>query len=195
MKKIVLVITMLGIILSCQKEEIDPKQTVTDIDGNQYRTIQIGTQVWMAENLKSSKYCNGDPIPNINDAIQWSNLTTGAWSIYPIQILHSYGKFYNWYAVDDARNICPCNWHVPTDAEWTVLLEFLEWKSGDFSPLPGGLRLPSGSFHGIGEFGYWWTSTEDDTEYAWYVGYDIVFGDFYLPWSKGNGMSVRCLKD
>jgi uncharacterized protein (TIGR02145 family) len=128
MKKIVLVITMLGIILSCQKEEIDPKQTVTDIDGNQYRTIQIGTQVWMAENLKSSKYCNGDPIPNINDAIQWSNLTTGAWSIYPIQILHSYGKFYNWYAVDDARNICPCNWHVPTDAEWTVLLEFLEWK-------------------------------------------------------------------
>lgn len=186
---------MLGVILSCQKEENEPTPTVTDIDGNQYRTIQIGTQVWMAENLKTSKYCNGDPIQNIDDAIQWANLTTGAWSHYNIEIENRYGKFYNWYAVDDARNICPCNWHVPTKAEWTVLLDFLEGKSGDFSPLPGGIRYSHGSFDSIGEFGYWWSSTEDGIDYAWFVGYDIVFSSGDLPWPKKWGMSVRCLKD
>ena len=98
---------------------------VTDIDGNNYNTVIIGEQEWMSENLKTTKYCNGDglPINNNNSTGTWGNLTVGAWNISPNY--PNNGKFYNWYAVADNRNICPCNWHVPSDSEWTILENYL----------------------------------------------------------------------
>jgi hypothetical protein len=93
--------------------------SLIDIDGNEYKTISIGTQTWMAENLKTTKYRNGDPIPNVTDDTEWGKLSTGAYCDYDNIPDNSaiYGKLYNWYAVDDSRNIAPTGWHVPTDKE------------------------------------------------------------------------------
>lgn len=101
--------------------------TVTDIDGNVYNTVTIGTQVWMKENLKTTRYRNGNTIPtNLSDA-QWHSTTTGAYSIYNNDPNNNnkYGKLYNWYAASDSRNIAPVGWHVPTAAEWETLINYL----------------------------------------------------------------------
>ncbi|MCX5897629.1 MAG: fibrobacter succinogenes major paralogous domain-containing protein [Proteobacteria bacterium] len=105
--------------------------TVTDIDGNVYKTVIIEGQEWMAENLKTTKYDNGDPVPEVSDNTQWSSLTTGAWSYYNNDEKYNdrYGKLYNWYAADDSRNVCPAGWHVPSDEEWTVLTDYLGGES------------------------------------------------------------------
>ena len=94
---------------------------LTDIDGNIYKTVQIGNQIWMAENLRVSRYRNGDLIPNVTDNEKWGEFETGAWCNYDNNpnLNSEYGKLYNWYAVADSRNIAPAGWHVPTDAEWT----------------------------------------------------------------------------
>ncbi len=114
-----LTITIWGICIGCCN--------VTDIDGNIYKTIKIGNQCWMAENLKVTKYRNGDAIPNVTDGSTWSNMTTGAYSNYDNNTnnVTTYGKLYNWYAINDSRNIAPEGWHVPSDAEWKVLEMFL----------------------------------------------------------------------
>ncbi len=107
--------------------------SVTDIDGNTYQTVQIGAQVWMKENLKVSKYRNGDPIPtNLTDAA-WGSATTGAFAIYNNDSANNtiYGKLYNWYAVADSRNLCPVGWHVPTDGEWKTLEIYLGMSASD----------------------------------------------------------------
>jgi uncharacterized protein (TIGR02145 family) len=101
--------------------------TVTDIDGNVYQTIKIGDQWWMAENLKVTHYRNGDPIPNVTDPGEWTALSTGAYCEYDNDIDNAavYGRLYNWYAVDDSRDIAPDGWHVPSDAEWMQLEMYL----------------------------------------------------------------------
>jgi len=97
--------------------------TLTDQDGNTYATIAIGTQTWMAENLRTTTYANGDPIPHVPDTAGWAALTTGAWSHVENTpgYLQAYGRLYNSYAVMDPRNVCPTGWHVPSDEEWQVL--------------------------------------------------------------------------
>jgi uncharacterized protein (TIGR02145 family) len=97
--------------------------TVTDIDGNVYQTVTIGGQEWMAENLKVIHYCNGDSIPNVTDAGVWTSLTTGAFCEYNNNVnnVATYGRLYNWYSVNDSRNIAPAGWHVPSDADWKQL--------------------------------------------------------------------------
>jgi uncharacterized protein (TIGR02145 family) len=102
--------------------------TVTDIDGNTYATIQIGAQEWMQENLKTSRYRNGDLIPTGLSNTQWQNTTSGAYAIYndSAQYNNIYGKLYNFYAVADPRGLCPAGWHVPTDSEWNQLVKFLD---------------------------------------------------------------------
>ncbi len=101
--------------------------TITDIDGNVYRTVTIGTQIWLAENLKVTHYRNGDDIPNVTDGTTWWGLTTGAYCEYnnDINYVATYGRIYNWFAVADSRNVAPIGWHVATDDEWKQLEMFL----------------------------------------------------------------------
>ena len=106
--------------------------TVLDIEGNSYSTVKIGDQVWMAENLKTSKYRNGEPISNVADNTQWTNIpigdySQGAYCNYSNNAANAdtYGRLYNWYAVTNSRNICPQGWHVPSDAEWKKLEAYL----------------------------------------------------------------------
>ncbi|MBM3410438.1 MAG: hypothetical protein FJY18_02250, partial [Bacteroidetes bacterium] len=121
---------------------------VSDVDNNTYNTVQIGTQCWTQSNLKVSKYRNGDNISNITDNIAWSQTSTGAWCNYNNSSANDalYGKLYNWYTVNDSRGLCPTGWHVPSDAEWTTLTDFLggasvaggKMKSTATQPTPGG---------------------------------------------------------
>lgn len=101
--------------------------TITDIDGNTYNTVQIGSQCWMADNLKTTTYHNGVPIPKISNDNDWSNLTTGAYVWYGNNIDWKglYGALYNWYATIDANELCPTGWHVPTNDEWTQLTYYI----------------------------------------------------------------------
>ena len=199
---------------------------ITDIDGNTYKTVYIGGQQWMAENLKVSKYSDGTTIPNIPDNIQWQNNTTGAWSYYNNDVANNakYGKLYNWVAASKTTNgnksVCPTGWHVPTDAEWTVLTDYLggesiaggkmkevgttNWNSPNtdatntslFTGLPGGYRYYGGNYGGIGNYGYWWSSTESYPFTAWHRSLVSISGVAYRTNSyKEYGLSVRCLRD
>ena len=118
---------VLSLFLSCSDDSVtangDRTDTITDIDGNVYEIIKIGNQWWMAENLKVTRYSNGDAIPNITDGSEWTNLTTGAYCVYNNENNNNstYGLLYNWYAIADGRNIAPEGWHIPTDAEWKEL--------------------------------------------------------------------------
>jgi uncharacterized protein (TIGR02145 family) len=107
--------------------DITVYRTVTDIDGNVYRTVKIGSQWWMKENLKVTRYRNGDAIPNVTDSIDWLNLTTGARCDYDNDDnnVATYGRLYNWCAVNDSRSIAPAGWHVPGDEEWKKLEMYL----------------------------------------------------------------------
>ena len=195
--------------------------TVTDIDGNIYNTIQIGDQVWMSENLKTSLYRNGGSIPNVTDNTLWSNSTIGAWSYYNNNVSNNaiYGKLYNWYTTL-GDTLCPTGWGVPTDAEWTTLTDSLGgesvagrkmkskgityWSSqssgtdnsSGFSALPGGFRS-SGSFYSIRDYAWFWSATEIGSSYAWsrylyYLGGNVVR---YNDLKQSVGASVRCLRD
>jgi uncharacterized protein (TIGR02145 family) len=167
-------------------------QTVTDIDGNTYNTVQIGNQVWMSENLKTSRYRNGGSIPYVVGNADWQALTTGAWSNYDHDAANDpiYGKLYNWYTTL-GDTLCPTGWGVPTDAEWTILTTYLGgesvaggkmksigtayWSSPNtgatnesgFSVLPGGFRYDVGSFNYIRNYAFFWSATEYDVNGAW----------------------------
>lgn len=122
------VLIIFGILIfnvSCKKDPTssDDPITLTDIDGNVYKTVVIGEQVWMAENLKVTHYRNGEVIPNVTGGSEWSNVSTGAHCSFDnggINI-NIYGLLYNWYAVNDNRKIAPEGWHIPTDDEWKHL--------------------------------------------------------------------------
>lgn len=105
-----------------------PLTTITDIDGNVYNVVTIGNQCWMAENLKTSKYNNGDLITSGLNNSNWSTATTGAWSAYNTSLQHDiiFGKLYNWYTVIDSRGVCPTGWHVPGEDDWNELTKFLD---------------------------------------------------------------------
>ena len=115
-------------------------QTVTDIEGNVYKTVKIGTQEWMAENLKTTKYNDGTAIPKMQSVEDQSGLTTGSYTIYShsrvnglnsdAEVLDAYGALYNWYAVETG-NLCPAGWRVPTDEEWTTLTDYIGESAGD----------------------------------------------------------------
>ena len=194
---------------------------VIDIDLNIYNTVQIGTQVWMSENLKTTRYRNGGSIPNVTDNATWGNLTTGAWSYYNNADSNNaiYGKLYNWYTTL-GDTLCPTGWGVPTDAEWTTLTNFLGGESvaggkmktignaywndpntgadntSGFSVLPGGYRNSLGSFFNIRDLAFFWSATEIDNDYAWNRTLYNNFGTVYrFSNSKSVGASVRCLRD
>jgi uncharacterized protein (TIGR02145 family) len=191
-------------------------------DGNNYTSVVLGNgQEWMAENLRSTIYANGDPIPNVQDQVQWNSLTTGAWvhSNNDIQFDNPYGKLYNRYAVNDSRNICPTGWHVPTDSDWDLFTNYLGgvavaggkmklagtlyWLSPNtdatnesgFSGLPGGARTPVGfgGNPGTGSVGLYWTSSIGSNPKD--LNYNDSWLSFTYPASDSWGASVRCLKD
>jgi len=195
-------------------------QTVKDIDGNVYKTVTIGTKVWMAENLKTTKYNDGTAIPLVADDKAWEALTTPAYCWYNNDATankKTYGALYNWYTVN-TKKLCPTGWHVPTDAEWTTLTTYLggesvaggklketgitHWTTPNtgatnetgFTALPGGSR--NGAYYFIGYYGSWWSATEYDAIIAWYryLYYykSTVTRDNY---AKQVGFSVRCLRD
>jgi len=199
--------------------------TVTDIDGNIYQTVKIGDQWWMAENLKVTHYRNGDTIPNVTESSQWINLSTGAYCAYNNNEANAeiYGYLYNWFAVNDDRNIAPDGWHIPTVDEWKILVDFLGgyevaggkmkeagtlyWNQPNtdatnesgFNALPGGMRLGEDEFFtSIRAYGFWWTVTE-------FQGMATHAYNKYLKshtgmistntYGKKNGYSIRCVKD
>lgn len=195
---------------------ISSNAVVKDIDGNIYKTIKIGNQWWMAENLKVTHYRNGDEIPCLTDDDKWDN-NNGAYCYYnnDSSNIRKNGMLYNWFAVNDSRKIAPKGWHIPSDEEWQVIVDYLggdtlaggKMKSigtieGDlnengFSALPGGYRYNHGTFDGIGTNSYFWSSTESSGGNAWYrylyYGNSVVYRDD-SGWKQG-GYSVRCVKD
>ena len=207
--------------------------TLTDIDGNTYNTVQIGTQVWMAEDLKVTHYPNGDAIPNVTDNADWGNLeddnTADAYCFYNNDNTTDYGALYTYAAAigdnwvrDNVENqgVCPDGWHLPTDAEWTTLTDYLggqivaggkmkeigttHWSSPNegadnssgFSALPSGNRTSNGNFYHLGDSNYWWSATEDNSNNAYsrkprYNNAEVIRGIVY----KSCGFSVRCVRD
>jgi uncharacterized protein (TIGR02145 family) len=204
----------------------NPDNTVSDTvftdarDGKKYDIVKINSQVWMSENLNASTYRNGDPIRYARTPEEWVDAAEkkeGAWCYYDNDPKNGefYGKLYNWYAVNDSRGLAPKGYHIPIDAEWTVLIDKLggediagqkmKSKSGwtgdtngsnssGFTGLPGGYCANDG-FYGITGSGYFWSSSEG-TGSAWYRflygGNTKVYKDLY---NKEYGLSVRCLRD
>jgi len=199
--------------------------TTTDIDGNSYKTITIGTQTWMAENLRTVHYRNGDSVPQIINNTTWMNLTTGGYCNYNNSTnkdtIATLGHLYNWYTVSDLRNIAPIGWHVPTDAEWTVLIDYLggenvaggkmkeigttHWitpnssatNESGFTGLPFGGRSSSGGiFNSLNTNGSYWSTTIYSTNYAWYCKLNYneskASKSYYY---KQTGCAIRCIKD
>lgn len=130
--EVMTILLLIFLLFSLNNERPEDKpEIVTDIDGNIYHTVKIGDQVWMAENLKTTKYRNGDPIPNVTDNEAWGDLNSGAYCCYnndSSTYKGIYGALYNWFAVTDIRNIVPKGRHVPTDQEWGILIDFLGGK-------------------------------------------------------------------
>ena len=196
---------------------------MSDIDGNIYPTVQIGTQLWLQKNVSVSKYKNGDIIPQITDPSQWASLTSGAWCWYNNDSATygaTYGKLYNWYAARDPRGLAPEGWHVPTDMEWMTLTDFLggavvaggkmkeggtiHWNSPNtgatnesgFSGLPGPARLNNGQLDDIGSLGSWWSSTESGSTTAWSRYLHSSSSSMYgSENTKEDGFSVRFMKN
>ena len=180
--------------------------------------IKIGDQTWITKNLDVSAYKNGDAIPQVQDEEEWANLSTGAWCYYLNQtaIGTTYGKLYNWFAVNDPRGLAPYGYHIPTDEEWTILSDNLGGESqagtkmkstsgwnkdgngtneSSFAGLPGGYRTSDGIFNNNGAFGSWWSSSEDYANIAWFRDLSKFGWMTRMSYEKQNGFSVRCLRD
>ena len=199
--------------------------TVTDIEGNIYNTINIGAQTWMAENLRTTKYRNGDAIAEVTGNTDWKNLSSAAYCNYEntsdaIKI-ETMGRLYNWFAVSNNRNLAPEGWHVATDADWIELRTFLggetiaggklketgstHWispntgatNSSGFTALPSGRReYDNGTFINNGYDGFWWTSSAYNPDYSWYYDLHYTFASINRAnFHKQYGFSVRCVKD
>ena len=186
--------------------------------------IIIGDQTWTGCNLDVTNYQNGDPIPQVQDPTEWAALTTGAWCYYENDPLNgcTYGKLYNWYAVNDPRGLAPAGYHVPTDTDFTTLYTYLggeaaaggalkeaglaHWiapntgatNTSGFTAFPGGVRnIPSGTFNLIGAYGLWWSATDNGVgAYSLQLLYNDggVVG-WGTPYFKTDGHSVRLIKD
>ncbi len=195
---------------------------VTDASGNVYNVIQIATQFWIKENLKTTKSNDGANI--LNETGSWDNQITSAycWYLNDITYKSLYGALYNWYAVLTGK-LCPTGWHVPTDENWTKLINYVggesvaggklkevgfdHWNTPNtgasntynFTALPGGFKtsiITKITFLGLGQSGYYWSSTEYNAGNAYYrrMNYNssaVEHSNLY----KWMGMSVRCIKD
>ncbi len=160
---------------------------ITDIDGNFYPSIIINGQEWMQQNLAVSKYRNGDPIPTGLSNTTWQNTTSGAYAIYNNDAANNttYGKLYNWYAVNDSRGLCPAGWHVPSDAEWTTLINYLDPNAagGDVFPNIAGGKMKSTGTIENGD-GLWYSPNEQATNESGFTGLPGGYSDDYGSYSS-----------
>ncbi|MCF8460873.1 MAG: hypothetical protein K9G46_09120 [Flavobacteriales bacterium] len=197
--------------------------SVTDIDGNNYSVVTIGSQCWMGENLKTSKFRDGSQIAQVTDGEQWKNLSTPAFCFYNNDNSNNdtYGKLYNWFTIEDPRGVCPTGWHVPSDAEYAVLTKYLgsaddvaggrlkeagtlHWdapneaasNSSGFTGLPAGMRFQEGQFDHMGKNGLFWSSRRESESLAFYLTLTYNSAASYRTYIyKRSGFSCRCVKD
>jgi uncharacterized protein (TIGR02145 family) len=201
--------------------------TVIDIDGNNYQSVIISGKQWMKGNLNVSKYRNGDVIPEVTDIAEWDALTTGAWCYFENITENGtvYGKLYNWYAINDPRGLAPTGWHIPSDAEWTSLTNFLggttaagikmrdlgdTWSTSavlatnqaGFSALPGGYAYLTNNynpvdqpFNSMGEVAFWWSATASNPSTAYSLNVNLNNSVTRGSILKKTALSVRCVKN
>jgi uncharacterized protein (TIGR02145 family) len=214
---------LLFLISSCKKSDDTGNQTVTDIDGNVYHTVTIGTQVWMVENLKVTRYNDGTEIPLVKDNYLWTTLSTPGYCWFKNDSAtygQTYGAMYNWYAVNTGK-LCPAGWHVPTDAEWTTLTDYLggltvaggklketgtlHWSDPNtaatneskFNLVPAGYRaFQNGTFLYLNENCTLWSSTTNTSSTASSRSVSNNSGEvLVISNMKTYGISVRCIKN
>lgn len=199
--------------------------TMQDNEGNTYRTIEIGNQTWMAQNLRTTQFRNGDEIPEVTENADWPALTDAAQSSYENNdnevFLATHGRLYNWFAATDNRNISPEGWHVPTIQEWETLAATLggaenaggqikeigeaRWNapntnadnSSGFTALPSGRReYTDGRFINQGFNTFWWTSSPYNPDYSWYYQVNYDIASLNAAnFHKQYGFAVRLVKD
>jgi len=215
---------------SCKNDEKnDPivikPAIVKDADGNKYSSVKIGTQEWMVENLRTTKYNDGTLIPFLSNDDDWKSASTGAFCIYDSTVVVSdqatYGYLYNWYAVNSDK-LCPAGWHVPTTNDWNTLVNHLGgegtaggkmkkagtsyWRSPNlgasnesgFTAIPGGCRWgTNGIFESLQILGNYWVAEDKDSYYAYLfrMEYNTNTASVAGYGTKKNGFSVRCMKD
>jgi|SRR5688572_4557915 len=212
-----------GKILTSNATGMASWQPPPSLPGTNDPSVSICCQRWMTRNLNVATYRNGDAIPNVTYGDDWLLLTTGAYCYYDndsATYAATYGKLYNWYAVNDPRGLAPEGWYIPTDFEWTTIGTCLggdvvaggpmkeigttHWTTPNtgatnlsgFTSLPGGYRASNGTFYSISSYGKWWTSTEDNTYGAWSRDLGHSNDDLNRSISsKVSGFSVRCLRD
>lgn len=213
----------LGLANNEEDSNLESIAKVKDIDGNIYSTIRIGTQVWMVENLATTKYRDGTSIIRVEDNDRWSVIASGAYCRPAPQSsvkIERYGLLYNFHAVSDCSGLCPDGWRVPTADEWRELIDFLGgvevaggkmktsntgiWSvqvpgttnESGFSALPAGGRGRLGSAGEVGNYATWWSSTTHDSLYAWHWGLHPDKHNIRAnPGHIQSGFSVRCIKD
>jgi len=199
----------LVIFIGCKKDDYDPSITISDIDGNVYHTVKIGTQIWMVENLKTTKFDDGTVIPLVEDSASWYALLTPGYSWYnndEANYKETYGALYNFYTVNIGKQLCPKGWHAASYSDWLILIDYLggmevagaKLKEAGFKALLGGSRSMAsfrGDFYGAESFGTWWTSA--NTIYnpqCWQIFKTSIHahpGNCELS----DGFSVRCVKN
>jgi len=200
----------------------DEDGKVSDIEGNIYKTIRIGSQIWFAENLRASHYNNGDSIITTTNEIYEEEKPLYQWPANgDDELVDKYGRLYTWYVVTDKRDICPCGWHVPSQEEFTELIEYLggdvelvgadlkesgtkNWmapnvgatNSSSFSAIPAGARDYTSAFVWFGKSASFWSSTNNDTDDAFLYSLDHLNTEFIEDvYSHKAGHAVRCIKD
>jgi uncharacterized protein (TIGR02145 family) len=227
----VILVALLMITYRCKKSNDDTSKnnnttnetgTATDADGNLYKTVKIGTQWWMAENLRTTRYNDSTSILLITDSATWGTLTTPAYCWYnnnPGTYKKSYGALYNWFAVNTGK-LAPKGWHVPAETEWNILIGYLggnlvaggkmkesgtlHWESPNtgadnssgFSALPGGARLSFGWYVSLGRYGFWWSVNDSIGGCTADRPLAYQSPEIWYDYSpKVHGYSVRCVKD
>lgn len=229
MKKTTMILSALLMTLMILISCVDGRYNKTNSSNDTVSTneVTIGKQIWMTKNLNVDTFSNGDTIPEAKNKEQWEKAGESkqpVWCYYENRAIQddskngkNYGKFYNWYAVNDPRGIAPKGYHIPSKDEWTILANYLGgkeiagekmkskscWEKDDngtnesgFSGLPGGEYSPDFGFLNFGYRGYWWSSSEGNANYAWayYLNSDDGSLTSFVD-GKVHGYSVRCLRD
>ncbi|HZY25077.1 MAG TPA: fibrobacter succinogenes major paralogous domain-containing protein [Bacteroidales bacterium] len=223
-KNSILLLTLIVFLIlfaGCRKAE-KPLEPLADVEGNIYKTVKIGSQEWMAENLKTTKFADGTDIPLVKDTGAWSNLTTSAYCWYnndETTYNLPYGALYNGYTIVSGQ-LCPAGWHIPSKQEWMQLRDFLgdsltaggklkeagltHWlapnkgadNSSGFTAVPAGFRYFEGSFSSLLSYAAFWVATDSASNDAWFTGLYYADAGFVIDHRiRKHGFSIRCIKN